>query len=103
LQNLLRDYGSPLLDFAIPGVSFGKALDDLGHIDFDIRVSLRRDGENVKYVIDGAHDGFPAYSVYIGSKLAYNYSPPDANPFLLGGELDCKIEESGSAPLLKPK
>ncbi|MCP5560321.1 MAG: hypothetical protein H7A55_21435 [Verrucomicrobiaceae bacterium] len=45
-------------------------------IDADVTMHLRRrpDGA-MEYMLEGAHDGFPAYELYINRNLAYSHDP----------------------------
>ncbi len=40
-------------------------------IDADITVGLRRTAEAIQYMVSGAHDGFPCYSISINSQEIY--------------------------------
>ncbi len=40
-------------------------------LDYRYLIFLYKDGDRIKYTIIGAHDGFPAYSIYIGKVNVY--------------------------------
>lgn len=44
-------------------------------IDYEYKITLHQDGNYVLYHIEGAHDGFPAYQIYIGSTLVHFHTP----------------------------
>lgn len=56
--------------------------------DLRIRLSKREDGE-LQYQVSGAHDGFPAWELYVNGEVAYQFDPrinlaePDLAPQLL--------------------
>lgn len=44
-------------------------------IDADLYVHFKVDGGALKGLVNGAHDGFPAYELYFNQQLAYKYDP----------------------------
>lgn len=60
-------------------------------IQADIAVFIRGGGGiRPQYRIEGNHDGFPAYELYINGNLVYLYDPESSgkSPYNLGGSLD---------------
>jgi hypothetical protein len=48
-------------------------------IDCELDVLITRSEGIVSYKVEGKHDGFPAYELYIEKKLVYSYDPVKAN------------------------
>ena len=44
-------------------------------IDADLFVHVRVSGGRLQAVVRGAHDGFPAYEIYVDQQLIYSYDP----------------------------
>jgi hypothetical protein len=59
-------------------------------IDYRFVVKLTWRSDEIAYDLTGTHDGFPAYSVFIGNRLVYGYDPTDrgASPWALWGSGD---------------
>jgi RHS repeat-associated protein len=73
------------------------------HIDYRYTVNVFEDCNGVvHYSVSGAHDGFPAYELFVGGQLAHRSTPADIggvnNPFALFGESDYAVEEAGTLP-----
>lgn len=67
-------------------------------IDWKIKVTVdSSDPLHPKYSIDGDHDGFPAYEIYIGDQCVYSYDPIPAGEGVtaLAGGLDKHAHRSG--------
>ena len=43
----------------------------LGAIDWDITVTLHKQGRQVSWTVGGLHDGFPAFEIYVNGKPVY--------------------------------
>ena len=66
-------------------------------IDANIQVLIEQQkGKKAQYLITGAHDGFPAYELYINEELVYFYDPAIAGktPFALSLPFDVIVAEN---------
>jgi len=68
-------------------------------IDFHYSMVLEKLPNNkIRYYVKGHHDGFPAYTIFIGDKMVYSFDPRDHGQTLwsLAGSGEWPVEESGS-------
>ncbi len=69
-------------------------------IDWDFTIEIDVSGPSPQWTLNGAHDGFPAYEIYINGQTIYTYSP-GTPPFGLGDllklfpPLDVDVSASG--------
>lgn len=49
-------------------------------IDFDIRLTFRKEGGKIFVSLDGSHNRFPDYEAYLDGELMYTYFSPDSGP-----------------------
>ena len=47
----------------------------LGAIDWDFAMTLDASADPVQWTLNGAHDGFPAYEIYVNGETVYQYDP----------------------------
>lgn len=75
-----------------PLVPFAPALD----YEYDLSLELAQ--ENLLWTLTGDHDGFPAYSVYIGETLVYSHDPikEGQSPLSLFPPKEFEVDESGT-------
>jgi hypothetical protein len=73
-------------------------------IDYKYTVNLSEDSNGVvHYSVSGAHDGFPAYELFVGRSLVHRSTPAEIggfnNPWALFGDSDYTVEpEQGTLP-----
>lgn len=85
--NFYIDGGNPaapeIPDFLIP------------NLNANIRVDTRVNNGEIQYKLRGAHDGFPAYYLYINGKTVHCYDPllEGGSPWYLGGGLDVRLNK----------
>lgn len=58
----------------------------LGQIDWDFTLTLDNTYEPGGWVLSGAHDGFPAYEIYINGTPVYQHDPGPA-PYDFAGQV----------------
>ena len=72
--------------------------------DYGYNLALNLENDNLKYELQGSHDGFPAYSVYIGEQQIYGYNPATrgGDPFdLFGPGKEVQVDESGMLSIIR--
>ena len=67
------------------------------NIDYDYELSVSVSDKQLNWELTGDHDGFPAYSVYIGEELIYGHDPIAENQtaFSLFPPAEFSVNESG--------
>jgi len=75
---------------------------DAPQIDYHYKIVAWRSGKDAHYKIQGKHDGFPAYSIYVNDELIHKHKPKDPNdnpmaPLALYGDGDIPIDLKGKA------
>lgn len=62
-------------------------------INADLNLYLKREGDMLRCFVDGEHDGFPAYELYVNGVLIYCHDPIAAgkSPASLFGQGDIKV------------
>ena len=71
---------------ANPGVTFAPAID----ADFQFNFIAVKDSQGrykFQYNIQGGHDGFPAYEIYVNQQQVYTYDPRSTNLGTAAGPL----------------
>lgn len=58
----------------------------LGAIDWDFTMILDASADPVRWTVDGAHDGFPAYEIYVNGTTIYQHDPGPA-PYEFGKDV----------------
>lgn len=58
----------------------------LGALDWDLTVTIEKRGEQAFYTVSGAHDGFPAWELYINGSPVYEMDPGPP-PYRFGRDL----------------
>jgi hypothetical protein len=72
-------------------------------IDWDLNLTIDTSGSKPHWTLTGAHDGFPAYEVYVNGQTLYTYSP-GPGPYGFGDilklfpPLDVSVNTSGDLP-----
>ena len=65
-------------------------------IDWDLQLQITDDGTTTTYQLTGAHDGFPAYELYVNGQAIYQYSPGSHGLTALCGGLDAHVQKTGT-------
>ncbi|MBW4493143.1 MAG: carboxypeptidase-like regulatory domain-containing protein [Oscillatoria princeps RMCB-10] len=99
LQGFPLSYFTGLANL-IPGVDIDPPTNPFSNfslaplIDANIEVTVQQEkGKKPEYKIEGEHDGFPAYEIYINGELAHHYDPQGKfwGPYNLFGSGDVSV------------
>jgi hypothetical protein len=95
-NDLLKPFAT-LMDTHTIAVTFtGKARNELiwasPSINWDLKVIVDTAGEFPVVQVFGAHDGFPAYEIYVNNRTVYQFAPagltPDHIPVVAFNDVD---------------
>jgi hypothetical protein len=86
-----------------PGNPLNTAAKLGANLDWDYTITIDTSADKPNWTLKGAHDGFPAYEIYINDQEIYTYSPGTppftfSNTIKLSGPLDVPVNKQGDLP-----